>query len=56
MARKRPPKAKLSKRQEASINKFEKHHGVAKATYLKRMMMLGHGARVAKKKAKGINL
>ena len=55
MARKRPPKAKLSKRQEAYINKFEKHHGVAKATYLKRMMMLGHGARAAKKKAKGIN-
>jgi len=53
--RKRTLKAKLSKRQQTSINKFEKHHGVAKAKYLKRMMMLGHGARIAKKKAKGIN-
>tara|TARA_R100000742_G_C4206276_1_gene33927 strand:+ start:34 stop:192 length:159 start_codon:yes stop_codon:yes gene_type:complete len=50
--RKRAPKAKLSKRQENSINKFEKHHGVAKAKYLKRMMILGHSARVSKRRQK----
>jgi len=48
-------KAKLSKRQQTSINKFEKHHGAASAKYLKRMMMLGYPARYSKKKAKGIN-
>jgi len=53
--KRRPLKAKLSKRQEASINKFEKHHGAASAKYLKRMMMLGHPTRSSKKKAKGIN-